>query len=900
MMFETVPNKYRPIPFWSWNEKLDRDSTVKQVRMMHQVGIGGFFMHARGGLETQYMGDEWFSNVDCALETAEELCMDGWVYDENGWPSGFGDGKINGKGDSFCQKILRIEKNAIHKENSICMSGGFHFYYEINPYYVDNLDGKVVADFIKEIYEPYYKRFKGRIKGFFTDEPQICRSGIPWSLTLPSAYSEEYGEDLLLHIAELFLEIGDYKQTRIKFWRLVCMLFSKNYVKQIYDWCIGHNLEFTGHFLMEESMREQISANGAVMPHYEYFTMPGVDWLGRNVRDCLTARQVGSVAAQLGKKHVLTESFALCGHNVGFEELKRIYEWQAVRGVNMLCQHLQGYSMRGIRKRDFPPAMFYQQPWWDEYKVFNDTVSRTGMILAEGREECDVLLMHPQTTAWSLYSEGENDEILELDKRFLEDIKTLESKHIEFHLGDEILMERHAKVSGDKLVIGKMSYSTVILRQDMLLLDNTKKLFCEFTQNGGKIVTVCDIPPNDIIDSPDISYTKRVFDGYSVYYFVNTLDKTVNARVRKGSKMINASDGTMSEFDGTFTFAPYESLLVIDDGSEQKTEKKKSFNELIVDGEWDIVSKTPNVMTLDRCDYYFDGELQERNGYVLNIQKRACDLKRKVKIRQEFVVNSRIKPKSIYLVAEKPENSVITVNGIKVSNKPVGKFIDSSFEMIAIDGCFGVGDNRIVIETDFSQSDKVYENLDKSYIFESEKNKLTYDMEIEPVYLAGDFGVYMDGEIERLQRGAIRFSGSFYIDESKSTINLLGIEQQGFPFFAGKITVQKRITVRNTEKVLKFNKKGVNAIEVSVNGKKAGNILWNPTECNISEFLEPGENLLEITLINNLRNMLGPHHLDEGESYTVRPANFFKEPCVWTQSPMKWNDGYCFVEFGIV
>ena len=127
MMFETVPNKYRPIPFWSWNEKLDAESTKNQIRMMHQVGIGGFFMHARGGLETEYMGDEWFSNVDCALETAEELCMDGWVYDENGWPSGFGDGKINGKGDSFCQKILRIEKMPYIKKTVFVCQADFIF-----------------------------------------------------------------------------------------------------------------------------------------------------------------------------------------------------------------------------------------------------------------------------------------------------------------------------------------------------------------------------------------------------------------------------------------------------------------------------------------------------------------------------------------------------------------------------------------------------------------------------------------------------------------------------------------------------------------------------------------------------------------------------------------------------
>ncbi len=42
-----------------------------------------------------------------------------------------------------------------------------------------------------------------------------------------------------------------------------------------------------------------------------------------------------------------------------------------------------------------------------------------------------------------------------------------------------------------------------------------------------------------------------------------------------------------------------------------------------------------NVLTLDRCDYYFDGELQEKNGYVLNITERANALERALELQPE-------------------------------------------------------------------------------------------------------------------------------------------------------------------------------------------------------------------------------------------------------------------------
>ena len=57
---------------------------------MNSVGIGGFFMHARGGLQTEYMGEEWFKNVKTAAESAEKHEMGAWAYDENGWPVDLG------------------------------------------------------------------------------------------------------------------------------------------------------------------------------------------------------------------------------------------------------------------------------------------------------------------------------------------------------------------------------------------------------------------------------------------------------------------------------------------------------------------------------------------------------------------------------------------------------------------------------------------------------------------------------------------------------------------------------------------------------------------------------------------------------------------------------------------
>ncbi len=430
MDFKTIDKKYRPLPFWSWNTKLDTKETARQIGLMDEAGIGGYFMHARGGLTTKYMGEEWFENVATGISEGKKRGMEAWAYDENGWPSGFGDGLVNGLGLEYQQKYLRYDQDINNPENVISCKNGHRFYYEVNPYYVDTLDGKVTDKFIELIYQPYYDRYQSEFSGFFTDEPQISRNGIPWSFILPEEYEKEYGEDLIDHLEELFFASGDYENTRSKFWRLVTMLFSKNYMKKIYDWCIEHQLEFTGHMVCEESLYSQLTSNGACMPHYEYMTMPGMDWLGRRIPHCLTPLQVASVSHQLGKKQILSETFACCGHNVGMDELKAIFQWQLVYGITRLCPHLEGYSLAGSRKRDYPPAMYYQQPWWEEYGIFNDAMSRIGMILSEGEVQYDTLLLHNQSSAWKCYDNGENKDIDMYTQALLEEYRILDQKHI--------------------------------------------------------------------------------------------------------------------------------------------------------------------------------------------------------------------------------------------------------------------------------------------------------------------------------------------------------------------------------------------------------------------------------------------------------------------------------------
>ena len=64
---------------------------------------------------------------------------------------------------------------------------------------------------------------------------------------------------------------------------------------------------------------------------------------------------------------------------------------------------------------------------------------------------------------------------------------------------------------------------------------------------------------------------------------------------------------------------------------------------------------------------------------------------------------------------------------------------------------------------------------------------------------------------------------------------------------------------------------------VSVNGQAAGHIFHQPWQCEVTKFLKPGRNVVEVTVIGTLKNTLGPHHGHPALG-AAWPAQFHKAP----------------------
>ncbi|WP_394925384.1 hypothetical protein [uncultured Robinsoniella sp.] len=109
--FKDPGSEYRGAPFWAWNCRLKREQLLKQISYFKEMGMGGFHIHCRAGLDTQYMGSEFLEDVKACKDEAKKQGLLCWLYDEDRWPSGSAGGMVT------CQEEYRSRFLVFQPEN---------------------------------------------------------------------------------------------------------------------------------------------------------------------------------------------------------------------------------------------------------------------------------------------------------------------------------------------------------------------------------------------------------------------------------------------------------------------------------------------------------------------------------------------------------------------------------------------------------------------------------------------------------------------------------------------------------------------------------------------------------------------------------------------------------------
>ncbi|HHV11502.1 MAG TPA: hypothetical protein GXX75_14620 [Clostridiales bacterium] len=1002
------PEKYRCLPFWSWNDKLEPCELKEQIRMMKDAGIGGFFMHARGGLQTPYMSDEWMAAIDVCVEEAQKYGMEPWLYDEEGWPSGFAGGEVTKLGDKYHTRWLECIKCPaadIAWDQSVLgvYSGKFEFLgrdkntvlgngveeevyvvvHKSNPYYVDVLNADVIRKFIELTHEKYKNIFGEKIgsliPGFFTDEPQYSKMVIPYSYLLPEYFEKENGYDLIPKLISVFAEAPGYQRIRHDFWKTVSHMFTEGFCKTIYEWCNENHCKLTGHLMREDSLLLQMHATAGVMPSYEYMHMPGIDWLRRRISSPLTPKQAGSAAAQMGKKFVISEMFAMAGWDCSPRELKWIAQWQYVNGVNKMCQHLEAYSIRGIRKRDFPPSLFYQQPWWEEYKLFNDYFARLGVLLSEGRDMTEVLLLHPMHSAWILYDARNNEEIKRFGDKFERLSQTLSDLHILHHYGDETLLGKYGSTAGKQFCVGSCRYNVVLIPDMIYMEGKTIELLMEYARSGGKIHALGEFPEltdNNCQDKlnelrklvpylspaglkamidPSLEFTvsvtenneeieglhccRRQLEDKTILYFTNlNQDRVCNSLIRVSGDWnvqeydllnnsysdieLNLCSNGITEFKAWFGEMDSKVYILVpraaDEENEYSKQTKKDDSILLESGgRFELVNSSLNAMTLDYCGYRIENEEWKPKTNTIKLMDILLAKRENVNLELRFNFEILADPKvfkEFYLVSEQKEKISAQINGQSVEFNQKGWWLDKGFAKYDIHSYLKQGNNEIILKVFFEQPQKVYDVLFGENVLETEKNKLTFNTEIESIYLLGDFGVYNHDSFSYSWRKEIIANDNFYLDQKPDYLYGDDFTTQGFCFFSGKLEMKQEVilheyddsqgvqikSVEGKRVIYKFKRPNAAVAKLFINDHLVTTIFWQVCECDITDYVRFGVNEIRWELYSSNRNLLGPHHHTDGELYAVWPADFTETPSPFKEDKRNvWSDAYHFVKFGM-
>ncbi|MFD0670921.1 hypothetical protein [Cohnella sp. GCM10027633] len=458
-LFESPTEAYRGKPFWSWNGELNQEEMLRQIRVFKEMGFGGFFMHSRTGLATEYLGDEWMDLTEACAEEAEKLGLEAWLYDEDRWPSGTAGGTVTAD-PAYRRRFIRLSVyppgeyagaegaiavfacrleglavfDCLRLEDRDTETGsvdpsqwvlaftieemaGEPFYN--GNCYVDTMNADATARFLESTHEKYGdrigRRFGQVVRGIFTDEPHrgAVMDGFglrnrdaewltPWTDALFEAFDRRFGYGLEDRLPELFLHPEGRAVSQVKwhYMELLQQLFLDNFAVPVREWCGRNRMILTGHVLHEDSLSAQAAMCGSVMRYYEHMDYPGVDVLTEGNRCYWIVKQLSSAARQTGRRWLLSELYGCTGWQMNFKSHKAVGDWQALFGINLRCHHLSWYTMEGEAKRDYPASLSDQSAWWREYAYVETYFARLGVILSQGKPICDVLVLNPIESVW--------------------------------------------------------------------------------------------------------------------------------------------------------------------------------------------------------------------------------------------------------------------------------------------------------------------------------------------------------------------------------------------------------------------------------------------------------------------------------------------------------------------
>ncbi len=838
--------------------------------------------------------------------------------------------------------------------------------------YVDTMDKEAVSRFIEITYDKYKAKvgegFDGAIPSIFTDEPNVNednttmaavqaggmfpltpesreKQSYSWTRFFEEGYKEMFGEDVLDTLPLLIWKKKDGSDSlyKYRYFEFIAETFSKNYTGQLGAWCEKNNIALTGHFLNENDLIGQTTSCGEIMRNYIYMGLPGIDMLC-DAREYTTAKQAQSVVHQEGKEGMMSELYGVTGWEFDFRGHKMQGDWQAALGVSVRVPHLAWMSMKGGAKRDYPASIFYQSPWYREYRYIEDHFARVNTALTRGEPIVKIGVIHPVESYWVATGPMSQTGAARssLEKNFTDVTSWLLKNQMDFDFISESILPRLCRE--DPLAVGEMRYEAIVIPANLSLRSTTISFLENFRKAGGKVIFMGECPiyvdgvlsdgAKDlfhksisigfgcaplleslednreirILNSKGQNESKVLYnyrkDGDVRWLFVATAEKFgENSHAEAQNDVTNFEDLTIT-VKGVFHPVEYDTLTgkIREVDYEHKNGNTRIKRAIIsCDSALFCLEKEAAFAKEEKKEYALIKEFdlkkaveystEEKNVLVLDQGEYRFDngpwreADEMLRISRIFRAehnfpSDRLQP---YTVKKNPVSHYITVRFTFESEIPVKGATLSTEDTENITVFFNGKEVKKNIEGYFADEDFRKMHLPTIPVGENVL-EITYPYtehtNLEWCQIHGDFGVKVMG-CEKI------------LTAPQKKIGFGSVVPQGLPFYGGNVLYSFDVTLEEDGAVeIEASYFRGALVGVSLDGKRCGRIALPPYRLMIED-VKKGTHKVTLTLFGNRYNTFGSLHMvNEGEKWCG--------PAAWRTRDSNWSYEYNFHPMGIL
>lgn len=652
--------------------------------------------------------------------------------------------------------------------------------------------------------------------------------------------------------------------------------------------------------------------------------------LDHNALYRLNLKELASVANQTGRIRRFAELHGGGGYAFGPVEAKCLADWAIVHGVNFVSEHLSYKSIHHTCKYDFPQTFSGHSPWFRDYRHLADHQARFCFLAALGEEKNRVLVLHPSTSAWledwslnRIDSPGQDAGWLPCRLRSAQTalLEALFERQVDFDLGDEFLLAEMGTTADGLLQLERRAYGTLVLPPLTRNLPRpTFDLLETWLQGGGRLYSLsADLGRIDgrrnttewdrlarypgfvaCSDTATLVQLLRVLhpvrlaaadgsrlpralchqrreldNGEVLFLFVNAGMDPLSLELRLEGQSADLLDTVTGEIRPLpakpaparqqlvrleLPFAGHAAILARPAPRPQSVQAAPRWSgPLPMEGPGEALPESANVLTLDFCKLEAAGkdlgswfatraneplwQAYGQPGFPWNwaVQFGREILDTCFAPEAPFAVTysidlapglDRDARDALSLAVERGDCYRVQVNGQPVAAEPEGHWLEERIHRLPLGRHLQPGGNAVRLECP----------------------------RMHP--LAGLGAAYLIGEfsLEAME------TGFRVVPQQKLAVGDWTL--QGRPFYPGGVTYAVSFALPSRASALRVAVPAWagSLLLLSLDGQPAGRLLHHSHQAVIPQSLSPGPHRLELQVIGNLPNLLGPHHT-EGRTY---------------------------------